>query len=73
MTPAPVKPAIPVTLLEQIDIRVGTIVSVDEVTGSDKLMRLRVGFGDHERVILAGIRTDLAADVDPDHVSGPHR
>jgi tRNA-binding protein len=56
MTPAPVKPAIPLSTLDQIDIRVGTIRSVEEVAGSDKLMCLRVGFGDHERTILAGIR-----------------
>ena len=56
MTPAPVKPAIPLSLLEQIDVRVGTILSAEEIAGSDKLMRLRVSFGDHERTILAGIR-----------------
>jgi tRNA-binding protein len=58
MTAAPVKPAIPLALLEQIDIRVGTIISVEEVAGSDKLMRLRVSFGDHARTILAGIRRE---------------
>jgi len=58
MTPAPVKPSIPFALLEQLDIRVGTIIAVDEVAGSDKLMRLRVSFGDHERTILAGIRRE---------------
>jgi tRNA-binding protein len=58
MTPAPVKPVIALSVLDQIDIRVGTIVSVDEVAGSDKLMRLRVSFGDHERTILAGIRRE---------------
>ena len=58
MTPAPVKPTISLSVAEQIDIRVGTIRSVDEVVGSDKLMRLRVGFGDHERTIIAGIRLE---------------
>jgi tRNA-binding protein len=58
MNPAPVKPAIPLSTLDQIDIRVGTIRSVEEVAGSDKLMCLRVGFGDHERTILAGIRRE---------------
>ena len=60
MTPAPVKPTIPFSVLEQIDVRAGTIRSVDEVPGSDKLMRLRVSFGDHERTILAGIRKERA-------------
>jgi tRNA-binding protein len=58
MTPAPIKPTISLSVAEQIDIRVGTIRSVDEVVGSDKLMRLRVGFGDHERTIIAGIRLE---------------
>jgi len=58
MTPAPIKAPISHTQLEQIDVRVGTIMSVDEVAGSDKLMRLRVSFGDHERTILAGIRRE---------------
>ncbi len=58
MTPAPIKPTISLSLLEQVDIRVGTIISVEEVAGSDKLMRLRAGFGDHERTIVAGIRRE---------------
>ena len=58
MTPAPVKPTIPLSVMEQIDIRVGTIRSVEDVAGSDKLMCLRVGFGDHERNIVAGIRLE---------------
>jgi tRNA-binding protein len=58
MTPAPIKPTIPLSVLEQIDVRVGTILSVDEVDGSDRLMRLRVGFGDHQRTIVAGIREE---------------
>jgi hypothetical protein len=28
------------------------------VPKSDKLVRLRVGFGDHERVILAGLKKE---------------
>jgi tRNA-binding protein len=58
MTPAAIKPTISLSVAEQIDIRVGTIRSVDEVVGSDKLMRLRVGFGDHERTIIVGIRLE---------------
>ncbi|HBY60322.1 MAG TPA: tRNA-binding protein [Solibacterales bacterium] len=58
MTPAPVKPAIAISVLEQIDVRVGTILSAAEVRGSDKLMQLRVSFGDHERTIVAGIRQE---------------
>lgn len=58
MTPAPIKPTVSLSILERIDIRVGTVLSVGEVAGSDKLMSLRVGFGDHERTIVAGIRRE---------------
>ena len=57
---APVKPAIPIADLEKIDIRVGTIVSVEEVTGSEKLLRLVVDFGDHRRNIMAGMKQERA-------------
>lgn len=57
-TPAPVKAPITPELLEQLDIRVGTITAVDEVPGSDKLMRLTVDLGDHTRTILAGIKQE---------------
>jgi len=56
--PAPVKPIVPFTALEALDIRVGTIRRVEEVAKSDKLMRLEVNFGDHTRSILAGIRKE---------------
>jgi tRNA-binding protein len=55
---APVKPSIPHSLLEQIDIRAGTIASVEEVPKSRKLVRLHVDFGDHTRVILAGLKQE---------------
>lgn len=58
MTPAPVKPAIAKDVLDQIDIRIGTIVAVDEVPRSDKLLALRVDFGDHMRTILSGMKQE---------------
>jgi tRNA-binding protein len=59
-TPAPVKPAIDMADLEKIDIRVGTIISVEEIVNSDKLMKLTVSFGDHQRTIIAGIKQERA-------------
>jgi tRNA-binding protein len=59
-TPAPVKPASPVEVLQQLDIRVGTIELVAEVPGSDKLVELRVSFGDHTRQILVGMKQERA-------------
>jgi methionine--tRNA ligase beta chain len=56
--PAPVKPAITVDVLNQVDIRVGTIELVEEVKGSNKLVKLTVDFGDHKRTILAGMKQE---------------
>ena len=58
MTPAPIKPAIPLEVLDRIDVRVGTILSVTDVPKSDKLVQLRVRFGDHERTIVAGLKAE---------------
>src|SRR5215468_9646120 len=60
MTPAPVKPTISLELLEKIDIRVGTICSVTDVSDSEKLVQLTVSFGDHERTIVAGMKLERA-------------
>lgn len=58
--PAPVKPPISKDLLEKVDIRVGTVRQVENITASKKLVRLLVNFGDHERPILAGLRRERA-------------
>jgi tRNA-binding protein len=60
MTPAQVKPPISAELLDQIDIRVGTIESVNDVSNSEKLVALRVNFGDHVRTVLAGMKRERA-------------
>ena len=54
----PIKPVISVDDLNRIDIRVGTIVSIQDVAGSDKLLKLTVDFGDHQRSILAGMKQE---------------
>jgi len=67
MNPAPVKAQVSVETLSLIDVRVGTIDSVDDVPGSAKLVRLTVDFGDHKRTILAGIRKERE---DPQSLAG---
>jgi len=67
MTTAPLKPQITFEQLEAIDVRVGTILSVTDVPGADKLVALRVGFGDHERTIVAGMKNERA---DPREIEG---
>ena len=58
MKPAPVKKTISFEDFEKLDIRVGTITSVSDVSKSKKLMKLTVDFGDHNRSILAGIKQE---------------
>ena len=55
---APIKPTISLDLLDKMDIRVGTIELVENVQGSDKLVKLTVDFGDHKRSILVGMKQE---------------
>jgi methionine--tRNA ligase beta chain len=65
--PSPVKPAVPLSALEALDIRVGTIEAVEDVPGSRKLVRLIVNFGDHRRTILSGMKGER---TDPREIQG---
>ncbi|HTT32325.1 MAG TPA: hypothetical protein VLV89_02990 [Candidatus Acidoferrum sp.] len=65
--PAPVKPIVPISALESLDIRIGTIERVEEMPRSNKLMKLTVNFGDHSRTILAGIKNERA---NPQEIEG---
>jgi tRNA-binding protein len=58
--PASLKPAITADLLERVDIRVGTIEAVEDVAGSDRLVVLRVNFGDFTRRIVSGMKQERA-------------
>jgi len=53
-----VKPNISIELLEKIDVRVGTIELVENVEGSDKLVKLTVDFGDRKRIVLVGMKKE---------------
>jgi tRNA-binding protein len=67
MKPAQVKPPISPDLLNQIDVRVGTILSVTDIPNSEKLVALEVSFGDHKRTVLAGMKQERA---DPREIEG---
>jgi methionine--tRNA ligase beta chain len=67
MSPAPVKPQIDLTVLEQVDVRIGTIELVSAIEGSDKLVALRVTFGDHTRTIVAALKLERN---DPREIEG---
>ena len=58
MKPSPIKATVSFEDFEKLDIRIGTILSVDDVAKSNKLMKLVVDFGDHTRSILAGIKQE---------------
>jgi methionine--tRNA ligase beta chain len=64
---AAVKPTVSIEALNGIDIRVGTIEAVEDVEGSEKLVRLRVDFGDHKRNILVGMKKERQS---PEEVRG---
>jgi tRNA-binding protein len=55
---APIKPTISPDVLDKIDIRVGTIELVEDVKGSEKLVKLTVDLGDHKRSILVGMKQE---------------
>ena len=58
--PAPVKPEVTFDVVERLDVRVGTIETVEVVKGSNKLLKLTVSFGDHRRTILAVMKQERA-------------
>ena len=55
---SPVKPSIPLEVLDRIDIRVGMIELVEDIPRSEKLVRLTVDFGDHKRRIIVGMKQE---------------
>ncbi|HYL99996.1 MAG TPA: tRNA-binding protein [Blastocatellia bacterium] len=67
MNPAPVKALIDGEVFDRIDVRVGTIESVEDIPGSDKLVALQVSFGDHKRTVVAGLRKERE---DPKEIQG---
>ena len=67
MKPAPVKRDISFEHFQQLDIRVGTISSVEDIAESRKLVKLTVDFGDHSRSILVGMKQERD---DPSEIEG---
>jgi len=67
MQPAPIKPIITIDTLQQIDIRVGTIVRVEDIEKSNSLVRLTVDCGDRERSVMAGMKGERD---DPQEIVG---
>ena len=55
---APIKPSIPFKVFDQIDVRVGTIESVEDIKESEKLVGLTVNFGDRKRYAIVGMKKE---------------
>lgn len=51
-----VKPLINLQRLQEADVRVGKILKLEDVAGSDKLVKLTVDFGEFQRTILVGMK-----------------
>jgi tRNA-binding protein len=58
MKQIPIKPTISLEMLEKLDIRVGIIEQVIDVSSSEKLVKLIVDFGDFKRNILVGMKQE---------------
>jgi tRNA-binding protein len=55
---APIKPPISFDIINQVDLRIGTIILVEDVPTSHKLIKLTVDFGDLTRTIFAGLKPE---------------
>lgn len=56
---APIKPTIQLSDFDKLDVRVGTIVSVEDIPESDKLVKLTVDLGEEvHRTILVGMKKE---------------
>src|SRR3989338_4054859 len=42
--------------VKKVEIKIGEIISVETIEGSDKLLKLKVNFGTEERQVLSGIK-----------------
>jgi methionyl-tRNA synthetase len=53
----PLAPEIGIEEFRQVDLRIARVVKAEAVEGADRLLRLTLDVGDHERQVLSGIRT----------------
>jgi tRNA-binding protein len=57
---APIKSSISRAELDRIDVRVGTIETVEEVPSAESLVKLVVNFGDRSLAVVAGLKKERA-------------
>lgn len=63
----PIKAVVSIETVDRIDIRVGTIKKVEDVVGSDKLVKLTVSLGDMSRAVIVGMKKERK---DPREIEG---
>ena len=56
------KEEIDIDFFRKIDLKVGKIISAENVEKSSKLLKINVSFGDHQKTIVSGIRKDYTAE-----------
>ena len=56
--PQPQKPEIAASIVDQVDLRVGTIVGLEDIPGAARLVKLRVDFGADQRTVIAGLKDE---------------
>ena len=61
-----VKPTIAYDDFAKLDLRIATVVAAEPHPNADRLLKLQLDLGDHQRQICAGIR----ADYDPQELVG---
>ena len=66
--PSPEPEHIDLATFQKADLRVAEVLSAELVDGADKLLKLRLNVGDHERTVFSGIRDAY----DPDTLVGRH-
>jgi len=60
------KETISIADFQKLDLRVGTIIKAEKVTGSEKLMKIEVSLGQESRQFIGG----LAAKFSPSELEG---
>ncbi len=59
----PAAQTISIEEFKKLDLRVGKIVSVENVPGADKLLKIKVDFKDEVRTLVAGIKQHYSAET----------
>ena len=48
---------------KKLEIKIGTVISVERIEGADKLLKLQIDFGSEQRQILAGLAQFYAREI----------